>query len=349
MTSSLTEALPSGISVDYAPRSQSFEFQPIDDYSNEDVGELPDGITADDLGGEARASGSLTRAGVTATLSVSVEESTRDVPPCTAGVLDERRRTDDGAVVDLNDTWSEYPGTDEQTVRTYTRSVDAWLPDGSVVRASMSSDVEQWPLTRDDMVTLALEPGLQTTAAVPPGTPSPAPACPSTYDDEGPYVKVTPDMVDAWNSALRSGWPGGVPGLEIDRNLASLEPADTFLSGACATFDLTGPTTTGAVGISISSDNALPVAPDPYDPQYSESLPELTMLADGSVEVITDDWYSSVPMNPTPDDPGGMERYLSVEVTHPSGYAVDVFARGTNPPPVQLLQAIASTPGLDGK
>ncbi|RRQ29246.1 hypothetical protein DK926_05025 [Rhodococcus sp. Eu-32] len=89
-------------------------------------------------GEEVTAVGKVSVDGYDGQLVVRVLHSDDGPGPCFAGTVDERRTDDDGIVLDISD-----------------RRVIAYVPDGSKI--DVSSDV----LTRDQMITVATDPGLR--------------------------------------------------------------------------------------------------------------------------------------------------------------------------------------------
>lgn len=123
MTDALAEALPAGLVVDPSEMSPTLVFLPQSD---------------DALTSEASAVGLVAMDGREGPLAVRVLHSDDGPGPCFAGTVDERRTDDDGIVLDISD-----------------RRVIAYVPDGSTI--DVSSDV----LTRDQMITVATDPGLR--------------------------------------------------------------------------------------------------------------------------------------------------------------------------------------------
>lgn len=124
MTDAAIRALPGDVDLVFASPRESLLFGPILDPAVENDADRAL------FGGFTTAYATVRRGEVAGSLSLSVRASTAPVPPCVAGLLDERRVLGDGTVVDVNDSWSETNG-----VRTVFRSAQAYAPGGSEISA----------------------------------------------------------------------------------------------------------------------------------------------------------------------------------------------------------------------
>ncbi|WP_067858893.1 hypothetical protein [Nocardia shimofusensis] len=321
MTQALRAALPAGVEIAFAPVDRSLVFQPIVGDPTEDK----------EFGGWTDALATLLRGDLSGLLSVNVRESTMPIPPCVAGSLDERRRFPDGTIVDTDDTWSETNG-----VRTLLRSAIAYLPDGSVVYAYATDEAGDEngptgtvPLTIDDLVALVTVPGLRVTAPVPPGTPNPPESC-DIWAESSPAI----DQAQArrWDAVLAR-----IPldGLTLDTPLGALLPESR--GGACQVVRITTPGRQSRLSVAISIGQPLPPEISSNDGATSRRLP------DGTV-VETRESQSTV-MEPSPST----HTTRTVTVTRPSGIRIQVTSGDgpAEPLPFELLEAIASNPGLE--
>ncbi len=159
MSDSLRRALPGGVVTSDASAGGSisgdpFEFEPIpriDPALDIDPGTTADGVVARN-GGEG-------------VVAVNVARAEPGPVECRADLVDSREVHSDGTVVDVQETWSEYDG-----VRTTTRVVRVYWPDGTHVTASASNQdaqlrtTETVPLSIDELTVLALLPELRWTA-----------------------------------------------------------------------------------------------------------------------------------------------------------------------------------------
>jgi len=321
MTQALRAALPAGVEIAFAPVDRSLVFQPI----------LDDGTEDKSFGGWTDARATLLRGDRSGSLSVNVRESTMPIPPCVAGDLDERRRLPDGTIVDTHDTWYETNG-----VRTLSRSATAYLPDGSVAFAYVTDDAADGsgytgtvPLTIDDLVAVVTVSGIRVTAPVPPGTPNPPESC-NIWAESSPAI----DQAEArrWDAVLAQ-----IPldGLTLDPPLGALLPAST--GGACQVVRVTTPGRQSRLSVAISTGQPLPQELPSNDGATSRRLP------DGTV-VETRESRSTV-MEPSPST----QTTRTVTVTRPSGTQIQVTSGDgpAEPLPFELLEAIASNPGLE--
>lgn len=316
MSASLTAALPDDVGVEFAQPDQSLVFTPIEDLRNE-AGEIAPGDTS--------ASGTIARGEHAGSLWVTVEQSDRPVPACVAGELVERRRSAEGAIVDLQDTWTESDG-----VRRLSRSATAYLPDDTRVYAVVSNDLPDGgisgalPLTLDEVAAIAAAPGLRVSAPVPPGTPSPPATCSSRIrsEDGSPVTREDVARLDRTLADVRAKPPTG---WTID-SVGRFQPSGR--TAACAALDVHTSAGTGKVTIGITGGQELRPAPDPYDPAQAYSRTEFGTLADGS----------------TVERDGYAER-RTVTVTRPSGTQVRIDA--DFPAHYEDLESLATTSGLE--
>ncbi|MEV0251647.1 hypothetical protein AB0H76_34015 [Nocardia sp. NPDC050712] len=320
MTKALRAALPGGVEIAFAPVDRSLVFQPIHG----------DPTTDETFGGWTDARATLLRGDRSGSLSVNVRESRTPIPPCVAGDLDERRRLPDDTIVDTHDTWYETNG-----VRTLSRSATAYLPDGSVAHAYATDDASDGsgytgtvPLTIDDLVAVVTVPGLRVTAPVPPGTPSPPESC-NIWAESSPSI----DQAQArrWDAVLAQ-----IPldGLTLDPPLGALLPAST--GGACQAVRVTTPGRRSRLSVSVSIEQPLPQELSSNDGATSRRLPDGT--------VVERHESRSTVIEPSPST----QTTRTVTVTRPSRTQIQVTSGdGPEPLPFELLEAIASNPGLE--
>ncbi|MFG2442469.1 hypothetical protein ACGFQG_06335 [Nocardia fluminea] len=321
MSQALRAALPAGVEIAFAPVDRSLIFQPILDDPTEDKG----------FGGWTDARATLLRGDRSGSLAVNVRESTMPIPPCVAGDLDERRRLPGGTIVDTHDTWSETNG-----VRALTHSAIAYLPDGSVAHAYATDDAADGsgytgtvPLTLDELVALVTVPGLRVTAPVPPGTPNPPESC-DLWAESSPAI----DRAQArrWDAVLAQ-----IPldGLTLDPPLGALLPAST--GGACQVVRVTTPGRRSRLSVAISTGHPLPQDLSSNDGATSRLLPDGTVVETRESRITV--------MEPSPST----QTTRTVTVTRPSGTRIQVTSGDgpAEPLPFELLEAIASNPGLE--
>ncbi|MGW0021973.1 hypothetical protein ACWDUD_26965 [Rhodococcus sp. NPDC003382] len=342
MTDAVVRALPDDADMVFASPRQSLLFGPILDPSFENDADRAR------FGGFTTAYATIRRDEDAGALSLSVRASTTPVPPCVAGRLDERRVLDDGTVVDVNDTWSETNG-----VRTVFRSAQAYAPDGSEISAhiddtdSTTGDAVHSghpPLTVDELVALVSVPELRVSAPVPPGTPTVPESCSSPSDS---------DPIDAATAARLDGVLAGIPvaDLAVDSPLGELRPAGFDGAGLCQAVRVTTPGSESTLTVAVAAGQPRPSAtPDDEapTPTTGSGFVETRELPDGTViqrreYILTTQGLAagSVPVTSTT---------RTVTVTRPSGTRVDVTSRADipdEPLPMERLEQIASTPGLE--
>ncbi|MBJ8348369.1 hypothetical protein [Antrihabitans sp. YC2-6] len=325
MSNAIRAALPASVEVEFASPTGEFLFGPIIDF--EEPTDVPEGLS-----GWTDASGQLLRGDVQAQLWVQVRQADNVPPPCIAGALDERRTLADGAVLDISDDWSEF--IDE---RTTTRSVVAYFPDGTRLRASMTKNEstadanDDFPLTVDELVAIAVSPGLRVTTPIPDGTSEPPISC--SVADGGDGTNITREDVRRLNEALESHWRANpIEDIALDRPIRSLQLADNSRAGVCGTWTVVTPGREGQLSLSIVQGQPLPEEKDVYDPEYSTAPTVLETLDDGSVVTATE---------------SEGQQYISVARTLPSGVQVTASSRGLNPLSIEQLRSIAEAPGLE--
>ncbi|MCZ4551831.1 hypothetical protein [Gordonia rubripertincta] len=330
MSNAVAELLPSKAEIEFASPERSLIFQPITDFG-EDTPDQSDGYTS--------ANGSVINREAKGSLYVSVAQSSRPIPPCVAGALDERRTLPDGVLVDVQDTWRETDG-----VRTLSRSAIAYVPDNSRISAQASDASGRTgaensgaiPVTVDDLVRIVTDPRLRISTPVPPGTPAPPAGCRSgSFDDSGP--SVTREQARKLDTVLASIDLGGakLPPLQLGR-----------YSEALLCTGVPNVTPTAALDISITGGQKLPVEERPVRGAGSQKT--LRTLADGTV-VQTDVSFSSSRSMTNPDDYTS-EAINSVVVTRPAGTQISVSSTAPSPDealPLPQLESIALTPGLE--
>ena len=309
MSEAVRAALPAEADVALAPPSQSFVFQPVEDFGED----APEGVQP-----LTSATGQVVRDGSSAYASISVTPSETGVPDCVAGDLDVRTTGPDGTVVDILDTWYEVSGT-----RTYTRSASAYHPDGTRVHVSLSGpNPNTLPLEPTDVASIAALPELALTAPVPPGTPAPRQDC-SVYaaSPGGTVDDISGDSLDAANAALTAAWESIPNAPRLSRPIGSLVP-DGFSAGACTDVDVVD--TRIGLSISVIGGQVLPSPVDPYDPATAYGpLPVTRTLPDGSV-VQTED---STIIDGLVSEDGATRLARSVSLTRPNG--LQITARST--------------------
>ncbi|WP_207837915.1 hypothetical protein [Williamsia soli] len=330
MSNAVAELLPPRAEIEFASPEQSLIFQPITDLGESTL-DPPDGYTS--------AGGSVVKGDAKGGLNVSVAQSSRPIPPCVAGALDERRTLPDGVLVDVQDTWRETDG-----VRTLSRSATAYVPDGSRISAQASDasgtagdeNSGTIPVSVDDLVRIVVDPRLRVSTPAPPGTPAPTAGCEGDpFDDSGPAV--TREQARKLDTALAS----------IDLGGAKLPPLRLgSYSEALLCTGTPNVTPTAALDISIVGGRQLPVEERPV--QGAGSRKTLRTLADGTV-VQTDVSFSGGRSMTNPDDYTS-EAINSVVVTRPAGTQISVSSTAPSPDealPLPQLESIALTPGLE--
>ncbi len=158
-----------------------------------------DGTAEEDVVDSTNATASIERDDRSGYLSVGVSQSTRSVPPCVAGNLDERTTMPDGTVVDTHDTWQEVDGE-----RTSERSAIAYRTDGSWIAVYLSAPGQQeaLPIPLDVLADIATDPAFITSSVPPAGTPGNTSDCGSSALS-GTTGSFTAEDVSALNTALR--------------------------------------------------------------------------------------------------------------------------------------------------
>lgn len=315
MTQALRAALPADAEIAFAPVDRSLVFQPI----------LGDAADDERFGGWTDARAALLRGDRSGSLSVTVRRSALPIPPCVAGHLDERRRLPDGTTLDTREAWYETNG-----VRTLERSATAYLPDGSVANAYATDEAAgatgptgAVPLTVDDLVAVVTTPELRVTAPVPPETPNPPERC-DIWAEPSPAI----DRAQArrWDAVLAR-----IPldGATLDRPLGALLPGSE--GGVCQAVRVTTPGRESRLSVSISIGQPLP----PEDGGTARRLPDGAVLETAVFQSSGTGW--STHANHT------------VTVTRPSGIRIQVTSGDgpAEPLPYELLEAIASDPGLE--
>lgn len=318
MTEALHGALPPDVEVLFDSPSRMLLFQPIFRMNPDTV---PDGV---EVAGNSEAGGALARSdGAAGRIHATVRQSDGGAPPCVAGELDERRTLSDGTVVDVLDTWTERRGD-----RTLVRSATAYARDGSRISVSANDGAELLadgdpvhsgmpPLTIDELVRIAVDPGLRTTAPVPEGTSPARMGCGLGVEPMGdPLDRST---VGGLGAALGAAWDalGALP-VTPDRPIESLEVASSARDAVCTEVDLSGPAGTGRLGVTVSTGTSAP-----------EEFGAADLRPDGTRIRVSHS-----------------EGTLYVTAARPSGTAVAVTLTGAGPTSDQLV-ALATAPGLD--
>ena len=321
MSDALLESLPSDVEVVFASPSQSLEFAPIQNYRG---ASFPDGVDPIEFSGSTSAKGTLTRVGRTADISVQVRAWDQPVPPCLEGLVDRREHLENGTVLDIADFEDEVASDVGGE-----RGVVAYLGDGSRVVASVdtstgtSSDASPL-LTMDELIALAIAPGLAVTAPVPDSTPPPMASCYTDSVNAGPPASRMD--IDRLNQLLDARWKDlGAEEVTLERPLGSLVPDDYGRGGACERIVVS--TSDGRGDVEISIGTAVP------EPGAILTLPNAT-----TVTRLVD-----------PDGSGDD----TVRVVHPSGETVVVTqfvtsagSTSASPLTIEQLEFIATTPGL---
>lgn len=330
MSNAVAELLPAGAEIEFASPERSLVFRPIMDYG-EPTPDTPDSSTY--------ANGSVVNGDARGGLFVSVAQSTRPIPSCVAGDLDERRTLSDGVVVDVQDTWRETDG-----VRSLIRSARAYVPDGSRIGAqandAFGAQQDQHsgkvPVSIDDLVRIVADPRLRVSTVAAPGTPPPSQGCRGgSFDDSGLAVsRAQARTLDAVLASIDLGGPK-LPPLQLG------EYSQALLCTGIATV-----TPTAGLEVSITGGQPLPVEQRPV--QGGGSQKTLRTLPDGTV-VQTDVTFSGG------RSMGNSDEYISeainsVVVTRPTGTQVSVSSTASSPTdalPLPQLESIALTPGLE--
>ncbi|MBF6213039.1 hypothetical protein IU433_26990 [Nocardia puris] len=326
MSTALREALPDGVVVGFGPLEDSLLFGPIV------AG--PEGTSFGDFT-DARAT--VWRGENAGSLWVTVRQSAEPIPPCVAGVLDERRTLADGTVVDTHDTWSEVDG-----VRTLSRHAVVYLPDGSVVGANADDrpgdeqPTGTVPLTVEELVALATLPELRVSAPVPPGTPDAPEKCSLSVDD-------APEIEEAAARRLNEALARvPVSGLVFDHPLGDLRPT-VFSGGLCQSVRVGVEGQQSRLTVTVATGQELPSDSASSSPEDRKTV---RRSADGSV-LETEESRSSV-VRESGTATSNIRR--TVTVTHPSGTRIRVSSDAEGPvEPVAMeqLEAIATAPGLE--
>ncbi|MFF2058426.1 hypothetical protein [Rhodococcus qingshengii] len=321
MSDALLESLPSDVEVVFASPSQSLEFAPIQNYRG---ASFPDGVDPIEFSGSTSAKGTLTRVGRTADISVQVRAWDQPVPPCLEGLVDRREHLENGTVLDIADFEDEVASDVGGE-----RGVVAYLGDGSRVVASVdtstgtSSDASPL-LTMDELIALAIAPGLAVTAPVPDSTPPPMASCYTDSVNAGPPASRMD--IDRLNQLLDARWKDlGAAGVTLERPLGSLVPDDYGQGGVCER--IVASTADGSSDVEISVGTAVP---EPGDTLTLPGSTTVTRLVDPD---------GAVP--------------ATVRVVHPSGETVVVTqfvtsagSTSASPLTIEQLEFIATTPGL---
>ncbi|RJO71012.1 hypothetical protein D5S18_26075 [Nocardia panacis] len=317
MTQALRGALPGDVEIGFAPVAESLVFQPIPVEQN--------GMA---FGGRTDARATVLRGDRTGSLSVSVWQSTGPVPPCVAGHLDERRHLADGGIADVQDSWYEI-----DKVRTRTRSVRAYLPDGTVADVH-ADDVAAdrghsgaVPLTIDELVAMVTAPsGLRVTTPVPPSTPNPPESCTVAT---GSGKTIDRETVTRLNTELAR-----IPldGLQLERPLGDLRPSGTG-GELCQAVRANTPQGRAHFAIAMGTGQSADSGPGQGN---TRRLPNGVIVGDQEVMAI-----DSAPQSRP-------ETARTVTVTYASGSWVRISCSGeTAPMSYVQLEAIALTPGLE--
>lgn len=339
MSDIVEQALPTDVAVALAPPSQSFTFQPVEDYGDD----VPAGLEP-----TTSATGSVVRAGSSAYTTITVGPFESGAPDCVAGNLDARTTDANGTVVDTLDTWYEASGT-----RTYTRSASAYHSDGTRVQVSLSGPaLSELPLDTTDIASIAALPDLALSTPAPPGTPAPRQDC-SVYalSPSGTVQDLRRESLEDANAALTSTWASIPNAPALSGPIGSLIP-DGFTSGVCTELDVVG--TRIGLSVSVVGGQSPPAPVDPYDPAAAYGpLPVTRTMSDGSV-VQTED--SGITEGLVSED-GTTRLARSVTVTRPTGVQVAVRSTadvdpGLRTAPLSLpeplgfdiLEALAQTP-----
>ncbi|MEW1931864.1 hypothetical protein AB0362_06740 [Rhodococcus sp. NPDC079359] len=334
MSDAVIDLLPTGVEVAFASPQGSLRFGPIMDFDESD----PNSI------GSTDAWGTVSRAGAAGTVHVSVRQSTQPIPACFAGALDERVTAPDGTVLDLNDMWEEVNG-----VRTVSRSVAAYVPDGSWIDVTAddrpstpeTSNSGQIPLSLDELQRIALDPRLRSTAPVPPGTAPPAPDCGVYTDVPGP--DITREERDRLNDVLAGADLGGIV---LDRPLNTLQLTDFGMDILCSSSTVVGTNT--SLGLTLVGGQELPredaERPDPF----SDTRKTFRTLEDGTVVQTDLSSYASVSSDGSEDAEQRVSN--SVTVTRPGGTRVSMTSSSavtSEPVRLEILETVALTDGLE--
>lgn len=330
MSNAVADRLPAGAEIEFASPEQSLIFQPITDYG-ESIPDPPDSSTY--------ANGSVVNGNAKGGLFVNVALTSRPIPPCVAGTLDERRTLPDGVVVDVQDTWRESDG-----VRTLIRSARAYVPDGSRIgaQANDASGALQdehsgkVPVSIDDLVRIVADPRLRVSTVAAPGTPPPSPGCRGdSFDESGPAVsRAQARTLDAVLASIDLGGPT-LPPLQLGRS-----------SEALLCTGIANVTPAAGLEVSIIGGQELPVEERPV--QGGGSQKTLRTLADGTV--VQTNVSSSGGRSMDNPDQYISEAINSVVVTRPAGTRISVSSTAPSPNealPLPQLESIALTPGLE--
>jgi hypothetical protein len=319
MSDSLAASIPGDVEVRFDAPERMLRFQPV---WHVDPKGLPEDVDPDSVNGDSDATGFLTRNRGAGRLRVAVREQHSGIPPCIAGQLDERRSLPDGTIVDVVDTWYEEHGD-----RTLQRTAVAYAPDGSRVSARVDDETGYGsaarsgalPLTVDELASIAADPGLRPSTAVPADTPPARPGCGEWVEPMG--GSLSRDDVNRLDTALTAGWAGLGPvavAVTPDRPIGSLTLAASSSGAACVDVTLAGPDATAELSVTLSEDTS---APEEW--------------TDGHVR----------------DDGTRVTSRVRDDATHvtavrPSGTSVEVTQAGPGLTVDQLV-SLATAPGLD--
>ena len=330
MSNAVRAALPTDVEVEFASPAEELLFGPI---SDPDVSQIPEDWQATALGW-TNATAGLKLGDERGRIWVQVRHGDNPPPPCVAGQLDERRTLPDGTVVDLDESWRETDGH-----RSTTRTVSAYLPDGSRIHANAGDEIPTEtdpakrysgtvPLTLDQLVGIVTAPGLRVSTSVPEGTPLPPESC-STPGGDG--RKLTRDDVAKINRSLDE-FARTFAGITFDRPLGSLQLADYGRTSLCQILFVTTPGRESRISFMVDPGQSRPEQPDVYDPNY-DSNTTLNTLPDGAVMETGRHEFE--------------REATTVTVTKPSGTKVRISSTGTGALPIDQLQALATAPGLE--
>lgn len=253
MTDALHRALPRGTTVAFASPSGSLQFGGVPD----DIMSRPSDVAPEQIA-STTASGTITRAGKSGSLTATVSVTDRGVPPCGPTVT-RRVRLADGTVVDLS------PG-----------SALAYAPDGTVLQLG-SDDL----VTQDELLDIVASPGLRVSARIPGETSPLPPVCRTSTVEGAPTFDRA--RLGAVSRALSNAWDDG-PGrrVELDRSLSELTLSDGSKSGACIEVRTSASGRSGSLTLGIAGGTEAPRNPDVHDPDQDLSSDHV-QLAGGAV------------------------------------------------------------------